>query len=336
MYTIYRAILTPLCFILFNLGALALSFVWFHLLNVVVHNPKKRQIYARTSICYTFRGFIFLLCALHLIKVRFEHFERLDSSAGLILVANHPSLIDYVLIASRLKHLNCVVKEQLKHNFFLRGIIKAAGYLANDDPEGFLQQGSASLAQGENLLIFPEGTRTSRQCELRLRRGAAALAVHSGHPLQVITISLSTEFLSKEKRWYHVPKACPQYVLRVGERLYDVPATATTTVSTCTALSPLKQAASAAARAAMTEAVPKTEPAAVPEAVPEEALEVVPEAAPEAALEVVPEAAPEAALETVPPPDAEPLSAARRTRRLNHRLTAIMKTASKGNFTYGT
>ena len=162
------------------------------------------------------------------------------------------------------------------------------------------------------MLIFPEGTRTSRQCELRLRRGAAALAVHSGHPLQVITISLSTEFLSKEKRWYHVPKACPQYVLRVGERLYDVPATATTTVSTCTALSPLKQAASAAARAAMTEAVP------------------------EEALEVVPEAAPEAALEAVPPPDAEPLSAARRTRRLNHRLTAIMKTASKGNFTYGT
>ena len=320
MYTIYRAILTPLCFILFNLGALALSLVWFHLLNVVVHNPKKRQIYARTSISYTFRGFIFLLCALHLIKVRFEHFERLDNSTGLILVANHPSLIDYVLIASRLKHLNCVVKEELKHNFFLRGIIKAAGYLANDDPEGFLQQGSASLAQGENLLIFPEGTRTSRQCELRLRRGAAALAVHSGHPLQVITISLSTEFLSKEKRWYHVPKSCPQYVLRVGERLYDVPATATATAtaSTSTALPQIKQDAPAVAQAA------------VPEAAPEAMSETAPEAGPQAGPAVVPEAAPEVT------PEAEPLSTARRTRLLNHRLTAIMKTASKGNFTYGT
>ena len=303
MYTIYRAILTPLCFILFNLGALALSLVWFHLLNLVVHNPKKRQIYARASISYTFRAFIFLLDALHLIKVRFEHFDRLTYSHGLILVANHPSLIDYVLIASRLKNLNCVVKEQLKHNFFLRSIIKAAGYLANDDPEGFLQQGSASLTQGENLLIFPEGTRTSRQHELRLRRGAAALAVHSGHPLQVITISLNTEFLSKEKRWYHIPKTCPQYVLSVGEQLCDVTTTNTNTVST------------------------KLYPPSIetPKMAPDPDTTSAPDAA----------SAQEApAAET--PPEAEELSPARRTRQLNHKLTAIMKTANKGNFTYGT
>ena len=224
MYTLYRALLTPLCFIVFNVGALVLSQVWFHLLNLVVRSPQKRQLYARRSISLSFRSFIGLLCLLHLIKVRFEHFERLRPEVGaarqgVILVANHPSLIDYVLIASRLEHVNCVVKEQLKHNFFFKGIIKASGYLANDDPEAFLQQGSACLHQGEDLLIFPEGTRTSRLREFRLRRGAAALAVHSGRPLQVITITLSTEFLSKEKRWYHVPKTCPEYVLSVGEQL---------------------------------------------------------------------------------------------------------------------
>ena len=54
-----------------------------------------------------------------------------------------------------------MVKEALRHNFFLKGIVKATGYLANDDPEAFLQLGSACLAQGEDLLIFPEGTSTA-------------------------------------------------------------------------------------------------------------------------------------------------------------------------------
>ena len=307
MYLLYRALLTPLCFIIFNGGALVLSLIWFHLLNLVVHNPKRRQYYARLSVSLSFRFFIKLLCVLRLIKVRFEHFERLSSEGsrpGVILVANHPSLIDYVLIASRLEHINCVVKEALRHNFFLKGIVKATGYLANDDPEAFLQLGSACLAQGEDLLIFPEGTRTSRSREFRLRRGAAALAVHSGRPLQVITITLSTEFLSKEKRWYHVPRTCPEYVLSVGEKL-----------------SP--------------DELPEPSLSDVPTASPAEELPEVHAAG----LPVTPEGC---ALNSAQGAEcgsedtAEPEALSLRTRRLNRRLTEILKHASNGSFKYGT
>ena len=244
---------------------------------------------------------------LRLIKVRFEHFERLSSDGsrpGVILVANHPSLIDYVLIASRLEHINCVVKEALRHNFFLRGIVKATGYLANDDPEAFLQQGSACLAQGEDLLIFPEGTRTSRQREFRLRRGAAALAVHSGRPLQVITITLSTEFLSKEKRWYHVPSTCPEYVLSVGEKLSP---------------GELSEPSLSAA------------PAGSVEGLSEGRVEGLPE---NSAMDG---ATPQAqGADCGPNNAAEPEALSLRTRRLNRRLTEILKHANNGSFKYGT
>lgn len=302
MYLLYRALLTPLCFIIFNGGALVLSLIWFHLLNLVVHNPQRRQYYARLSVSLSFRFFIKMLCVLRLIKVRFEHFERLtceDSRPGVILVANHPSLIDYVLIASRQEHINCVVKEALRHNFFLRGIVKATGYLANDDPEAFLQQGSACLAQGEDLLIFPEGTRTSRQREFRLRRGAAALAVHSGRPLQVITITLSTEFLSKEKRWYHVPSTCPEYVLSVGEKLSP---------------GELPEPSLSAAPAGYAEGLPVT-----PES------NAIDGATPQAQ-----------GADCGPENEAEPEALSLRTRRLNRRLTEILKHASNGSFKYGT
>ena len=307
MYLLYRALLTPLCFIIFNGGALVLSLIWFHLLNLVVRNPKRRQYYARLSVSLSFRLFIKLLCVLRLIKVRFEHFERLScegSRPGVILVANHPSLIDYVLIASRLEHINCVVKEALRHNFFLKGIVKATGYLANDDPEAFLQLGSACLAQGEDLLIFPEGTRTSRSREFRLRRGAAALAVHSGRPLQVITITLSTEFLSKEKRWYHVPRTCPEYVLSVGEKLSpdELPEPSLSDVPT----------------ASHAEELPEVHAAGLP---------VTPEGC---ALNGAQGA------ECGSEDTAEPEALSLRTRRLNRRLTEILKHASNGSFKYGT
>ena len=307
MYLLYRALLTPLCFIIFNGGALVLSLIWFHLLNLVVRNPKRRQYYARLSVSLSFRFFIKMLCVLRLIKVRFEHFERLScegSRPGVILVANHPSLIDYVLIASRLEHINCVVKEALRHNFFLKGIVKATGYLANDDPEAFLQQGSACLAQGEDLLIFPEGTRTSRQREFRLRRGAAALAVHSGRPLQVITITLSTEFLSKEKRWYHVPRTCPEYVLSVGEKLspgeLSEPSLSDTPASNAEGL-PEGRAGGLPNNSAMDGATPQAQGA-------------------------------NCGSENV----AEPEALSLRTRRLNRRLTEILKHANNGSFKYGT
>lgn len=306
MYLLYRALLTPLCFIFFNGGALVLSLIWFHLLNLVIRNPKQRQNYARRSVSLSFRFFIKMLCVLRLIKVRFEHFERLASDGSrpsVILVANHPSLIDYVLIASRLKHINCVVKEALRHNFFLKGIIKATGYLANDDPEDFLKQGCACLAQGEDLLIFPEGTRTSHQHEFRLRRGAAALAVHSGHPLQIITITLNTEFLSKEKRWYHVPHTCPEYILSVGKELRP---------NDCSVLP----------KASLADTI----------SAPHENNSVDPASTANAS---------DCANACYCANDSdcastEPEALSLRTRRLNRRLTAILKTASNGSFKYGT
>ncbi len=340
LYRIYRALLTPLCFVIFNGGALFLSLIWFHALNLVVRDAKKRQLYARASISYSFRLFVWMLVTLRIIKVRFDNFEQLqpptDGSTrpGVILVANHPSLIDYVLIASRLNHINCVVKEQLKHNFFLRGVIKASGYLANDDPEAFLQEGSACLHAGEDLLIFPEGTRTSRQKEFRLRRGAAALAVHSGRPLQVITITMNTEFLTKEKRWNHVPPVCPEYVLSVGPLL-----TSTALAESAPAAAYASAAANGPVGAATNGAAPATDiPADTAVGAAVAAVDAPTNAS--AAPTGVPASA-SATPQSVATPDTplgadEPEPNSLRTRQLNRQLTAILQSATNRSFTYGT
>lgn len=214
---VYRGLITPLCFVCFNIGALTLSLIWFHALNLLVRSPLRRQQLARHSLTLSFRFFIRVLCLLRIIEVHTEGLARLKSLKGHILVANHPSLIDYVILTACLDNLNCVVKEELSHNFFCKGVIKAAGYLIN--AASVLDKSRVSLERGENLLIFPEGTRTSRSKPFKLHRGAAALAVHLQRPLTVITIALSEEFLSKEKRWYALPEHCPRYVLSAGPTL---------------------------------------------------------------------------------------------------------------------
>lgn len=219
MIKIYRLIMTALCFAIFNLGGLCLFLIWFHFLNLFIKDKITRQNLARKSISLSFRLFIKILELCKLIKLDFINEKELLADQGCIIACNHPSLIDYVILASRLQHINCVVKESLVHNFFLKGVIKSANYLVNNDPEKILNNTKESLDRKECLLIFPEGTRTKRNSPIKLHRGAATLAVKLNVPLRIVTIACSEEFLSKEKKWYQVPKHIPCYTITVQEKL---------------------------------------------------------------------------------------------------------------------
>ncbi len=76
------------------------------------------------------------------------------------MVANHPSLIDYVMLASVMPETDCMVKSALLKNPFVSGVIRAADYLINDQADALLPASRQRLQQGDTILIFPEGTRT--------------------------------------------------------------------------------------------------------------------------------------------------------------------------------
>ena len=46
-----------------------------------------------------------------------------------LIVANHPSLLDYVILAAELPVCDCIVKRALWHNVFLGGVVRAADYI---------------------------------------------------------------------------------------------------------------------------------------------------------------------------------------------------------------
>ncbi len=106
--------------------------------------------------------------------------ERLGQP-GQMVIANHPSLIDVVVLISCIRDANCVVKESLWQNPFMRGPIRTAGYISNDGSIDMLETAAQVLQDGQTLIIFPEGGRVQRRGQPPdFHRGAAAIALRGG------------------------------------------------------------------------------------------------------------------------------------------------------------
>lgn len=157
---LWRAAMTGFCFALFGVGGLLLSLIWFNLLLIVVRDSTRRRHLARRSISASFRVFLNVVKAVGVLDYQIKGREILRQERGCLVVANHPSLIDYVMLASVMPETDCLVKSALLKNPFVSGVIRAADYLINDRADTLLPASRQRLQQGDTILIFPEGTRT--------------------------------------------------------------------------------------------------------------------------------------------------------------------------------
>lgn len=216
---LWRLLMTALCFALFGLGGLLLSLFWFNLLLPIVRDNDKRRRLARRSISASFRVFLAFASAVGVLRYRVQGADILRQARGCLVVANHPTLIDYVLLASVIPETDCLVKSALLKNPFLRGVIRAADYLINSEAASLLTESQARIQRGDTLVIFPEGTRTRYGKDMMLQRGAANIAVRCRCDLQLVALRCSEHLLDKQSPWYHVPATTPQFDVIVRERI---------------------------------------------------------------------------------------------------------------------
>lgn len=167
------------------------------------------------------RGFRFYLGALEASGAfRFE-LSALDALRGagpLILAPNHPSLLDAVMLLSRAPQAACVLKAPLLDSVFFGAGARLAGYIGNDSPIDMVRRSVAELRRGGQLLLFPEGTRTTR-APLNPFRGAISLiARQAGVPVQTIFIEANSAFLGKGWPLLRRPVLPLRYRVRLGRR----------------------------------------------------------------------------------------------------------------------
>lgn len=204
---------------MFGFGGLLLSMVWFNLLLIFQHDVMRRRQIARRSISASFRFFLWSARKLGVLDYHIDGIETLQTDRSCLVVANHPTLIDYVLLASVMPDADCLVKADLQKNPFFRGVIRSADYLLNSQSDALLPDCQQRLDKGDAIIIFPEGTRTRYGEPMVLQRGAANIAVRCGCDLRVVHIHCSQQTLGKQSRWYHIPPEKPYFAVSVRERI---------------------------------------------------------------------------------------------------------------------
>jgi len=118
---------------------------------------------------------------------------------------------------SLVRRADCIVKGALWRNPFFRAPVAAADYIRNDDSEALLADCVAALERGENLIIFPEGTRTASDGTFKLQRGAAHVALRARRDITPVLIRCRPVMLARDVRWWKMTPQRSQYDIEVRE-----------------------------------------------------------------------------------------------------------------------
>ncbi len=147
---------------------------------------------------WLFRNWLKVSTALGAFDVQIDDEEKLRNLRGTIIAPNHPSELDAIYLLSFMPNAICVMRASLMQRSYLGGAARMAGYITNDQGPTLVREGIEKVREGENLLIFPEGTRTRAQAVNPFKHGFALIATKTGAPIQTVFIEQEGRYLSKE------------------------------------------------------------------------------------------------------------------------------------------
>ena len=177
----------------FGVGAVILAVFVFPFIRLFTLRRKDFGVVARAYVSHTFRVFLGFLNILHVSIRKVENEDDYRNIHSKIIIANHPSLLDFVYIMSLVPNSTCIVRGGLTKTP-LRGVIKQA-YITNTTTfEDMCVECKKLTDIGCNVIIFPEGTRTPRHGKNNYKKGAARIALYCGCDVQPIFIGGSDKY----------------------------------------------------------------------------------------------------------------------------------------------
>ena len=176
----------------------------------------------RHAITAGFRLYLAVLSLIGACRFDLAALDALRGERSLIIAPNHPSLLDAVMILSRLPDLACILKASLMDNILFGAGARLARYIRNDTGHEMIKRARLDLLQGSHLLLFPEGTRTTRRPVNACKGSTGLISRHAGTPVQTVIIETDSPFLGKHWPLFRRPALPIRYRLRLGRR-FDPP-----------------------------------------------------------------------------------------------------------------
>ena len=172
-YTLIGLIRTVLLFLLFFIGCIFLRVLIAVLYLVPVRKSSKQRLVCRL-IQITCKGILLLATAAkkeHINKAN----ERFQHPA--IIIANHQSFIDILVLLSLSSKILMVTNHWVWHSPFFGAIIRYVDfYYIGEGYEQYMERMRKKVKEGYSIAIFPEGTRTYNGKMKRFHKGAFYLA----------------------------------------------------------------------------------------------------------------------------------------------------------------
>ena len=180
-----RSSFTLAFFALFGVGALILSYF----VLPFVRKKEHALVVVRSVWRIILQGFI--ITGL----IRIDRSALTHPIRGAVILANHPSLIDVVILTALLPRTFSVAKSALRKHPFLWVIVRRV--FLHDDAV-LIEEAPALLEKGYNILIFPEGTRSPNPTSMhKWHRGGTQLALRTQSPIQPIALQYDYRMLAK-------------------------------------------------------------------------------------------------------------------------------------------
>ena len=206
-----RIPLTGVMFVFFGLVSALLSWIILPLARLREKSRLAKDQLSQRIVCKALNIFHFFLTFFRLVRYKPWSHALPIPDGPVVVVANHPTLVDVTAITATYPNLTVVVKKALFLSPAVGGLLRACRHIPSSS--GGALAGAAvfedmvqRIQEGMSVLVFPEGTRSPAKSLRPFSRGAFEVAARTGATVVPLFLTCDPPTLMKGQKWYEVPE----------------------------------------------------------------------------------------------------------------------------------
>ena len=154
-----------------------------------------------------FRGWARVVRWLGILRLETPPKTMGGKKAGLIWVMNHPSILDGSYLLQFITNGTCIYKHAIGANPLYGSTAKLTGHIPNVGGADMVRMACEALERGEDLIIFPEGTRSTQMDLGNFKSGIGLIAKRSRALINVLWMEGPDDFMTRGAPYWRPPEA---------------------------------------------------------------------------------------------------------------------------------